>query len=89
MFISIFSINEILSVYLFLISLNLLSSYLASSLNLFSGVASLIVNFRVLGFQTSKALTFFFPCYSIAFFSFSNGLASGDYVNLACSITLL
>ena len=39
----------------FSISLILLSWFLASSLNAFSGIASLIVIFLVLGFKTSKA----------------------------------
>ena len=71
------------------ISLILLSSLLASSVNVFSGIASLIVNFRLLGFKTSKDSTCFFPCSSIVFICFSNAIPSGKYVNLACSIVRL
>ena len=66
----------------FLISLILLSSFLASSLDKLSGIKPLIGNFWVLGSKTSKALACFFPC-------FSNALPSGEYAKLACSIILL
>ena len=68
------------------ISLVLLSSFLASSLNVFYGVTSLINNFQVIGF---KASTCFFPCPSIVFICFLNPLPSGEYVNLACFNILL
>ena len=71
---------------LFPISLFLLSSFLASSLNVFSGITSLIVNFWVIDFKTSNASTYFFPCSSIGFICFSNAFPSGEHVNLACSI---
>ena len=70
----------------FSISLILLSSFLASSLNVFSGMTSLIVNFWVIGFKVSTCL---FRCSSIVLICFSNALPSGEYVNLACSIILL
>ena len=58
-------------------SLILVGSLLASSLNVFSRITSLIVNFWELVFKTSKVN--FFP----------NALPSGEYVNLAYSIILL
>ena len=72
----------------FSISLILSSSFLSSSLYVFSRIESLIVNFWVLRFKISKASTCFFPCSSIVFICFSNTLPSGEYVNLACSIIL-
>ena len=61
--------------------LSLLNSFLASSLNVFSGITSLIVDFLVLGFKTSTASTYFFLC-------FSKALPREEYIYLACSITL-
>ena len=55
---------------IFSISLSLFRSFLVSSVNVFSRIASLIVNFWVLGFKTSKASTCFFPCSSIFLFLF-------------------
>ena len=75
----------------FSISFILLSSFLASSVNVFSGIASLIVSFWVLGFKTSKASTCFFLVFQLFFFCFcfSNTLPSGEDINLARSIILL
>ena len=50
---------------------------------------SLIVNFWVVGFKTSKASNCFFPFSSIVSLCFSKVLTKGEYVNLAYSITLL
>ena len=41
------------------------------------------------GCKAFKASTFFIPWSSIVFIYFSNALARGEYVNLACSIILL
>ena len=66
----------------FSISLLLLSSFSVSSLNVFSGITSFIVNFWVLGFKTSNASTcFFFLWSSIVFIYFSNALTSEESVN--------
>ena len=73
----------------FSISFILLSLFLASTVNAFSGIQYLIVNFWVTGFKTSKASTCFFPCSTIAFICFSNALLRGKYTNLACSIIYL
>ena len=67
----------------------LLSSFLASSINVSFGIASLSVNFWALSFKTSEASTYFFPCSSIVFICFPNALRSREYINLACSIILL
>ena len=69
-------------------SLILSSLFLASSLNLFSRITSLIVNFWVLGFKTSKASTCSFPCSSIVFLCFSKAFPKGEYVNLFYYYTL-
>ena len=58
------------SVYGFFYFFNLLSSFLASSVNVFSGIASLIVNFLVLGIKTSKASTCFFLVLQLFLFAF-------------------
>ena len=79
----------------FSISLILLGSFLVSSVNVFSGIVYLIVNFWVLGFKTFKTSTcfsflyFFFHDSSIVFICFPNALSSREYANLACSIILL
>ena len=69
-----------------LISLGFFSASLG---NVFSEITSLIVNFWILGFKTSKASTCFFPCYLIVSICFLSALQSGEYVNLACFIILL
>ena len=61
----------------------LLSSFLASSVNVFSGITSFIVNFKLLKLQLA------FPCSSIVFICFPNALPNEQYVILACSIILL
>ena len=38
------------------------------------------------GFKSSKASTYFFPCFSIVFICFSKAFPKADKVNLACSI---
>ena len=47
-----------------------LSSFLASPVNVFSGIASFIVNFWTLGFKTSKASTCFFLVLRLFLFVF-------------------
>ena len=56
---------------------------------MFSAITYLIANFWVLGFKTFKASTCFFSGSSIIFFCISKALPRREYVNLACSITLL
>ena len=46
--------------YRFLYFFNFIKILFTSSLNLFPGIASLIINFWVLGFKTFKASTCFF-----------------------------
>ena len=79
-----FSLSTVFSVHLIL-----LNSFLASSVNVFFRITSLIVNFWVLGFKNFKASNCFFRCSSFVFICFSNALMSGEYLNLACSIILL
>ena len=55
---------------IFSISLSLFRSFLVSSVNVFSRIASLIVNFWVLGFKTSKASTCFFLFLELLLFVF-------------------
>ena len=50
--------------------LKLLSSFSAFSLNVFSGIVSLIVNFWILGFKTSKTSTDFFLVLQLFFVVF-------------------
>ena len=64
---------------IFSISLILISSFAASSLNVLQGSASLIVNFWVKDLKTFKALTYFlllllfFNCFYLFFKSFTKG----------------
>ena len=72
----------------FSVSLILLNWFLSSLHNVFSGIASLTVNFCVIGFKTSKAPTCFLPYSSIVLVCFSNALLSEEHVNLVCYIIL-
>ena len=70
-----FSLSTVFSVHLIL-----LNSFLASSVNVFSRIASLIVNFWVLGFKNFKTSNCFFPCSSFVFICFSNALMSVENI---------
>ena len=66
-----------------------MSSFLASSLSVFSGIISILDNFWLLGFKTSKASACFFSFSTIVFVCFSKAFPNKEYANLACSITCL
>ena len=80
-FLFIFSDHFLISSISFLISLFLTSFQISPSIDSSSRFPS--------SFKAFKASTCFIPRSSIVFICFSSALPSGEYANLACSITLL
>ena len=61
----------VLKTKLYLSTIVSISLGVASSVNVFSGIASIIVNFLILGFKTFKVSISFFPCSLTLFICFS------------------